>query len=296
MKAIIPVAGIGKRLRPHTFVTPKVLLNVGGKPMLSHIIDKAIDAGIDDIAFIIGYKGALIREFVTSHYRIGCRFYQQENTLGLAHAISLAAEYLVDEPVFIILGDTIFDVDLAPVFAEEFSSLGVKEVDDPRRFGTAELDETGYITRLVEKPQHPKSNLILVGQITDAFQIMLDRGEKIRTFPVEGWYDCGKRETILSTNRFLLSQSNREYTIDGTLIRQPVFIDETADVKNSIIGPNATVSKGAVIHNAIIVNTLVGEESTVTDISIRDSIIGNRAQVSGSSRSMNISDYSEIEV
>jgi len=292
--------------------------------MLSHIIDKAIDAGIDDIAFIIGYKGALIREFVTSHYRIGCRFYQQENTLGLAHAISLAAEYLVDEPVFIILGDTIFDVDLAPVFAGEFSSLGVKEVDDPRRFGTAELDETGYITRLVEKPQHPKSNLILVGlyyirngtllkqcidelirlnkktkgefQITDAFQIMLDRGEKIRTFPVEGWYDCGKRETILSTNRFLLSQSNREYTIDGTLIRQPVFIDETADVKNSIIGPNATVSKGAVIHNAIIVNTLVGEESTVTDISIRDSIIGNRAQVSGSSRSMNISDYSEIEV
>lgn len=323
MKAIIPVAGMGKRLRPHTFITPKVLVNVGGKPMISHIVEKAISSGVDDIAFIIGYKGEMIREYLTAKYDIKLSFYNQEEMLGLAHAVRLADEYLADEPVFIVLGDTIFDVELDPVFKSEYSCLGVKEVEDPRRFGIAELDSEGFITRVEEKPQFPKSNLTLVGlyyftegtvlksaidellrlniktkdefQITDAFQILIERGGKLKTFNVDGWYDCGKQETVLSTNRHLLSQMDNKYDIGNSVINPPVSIDESASIENSIIGPYATISKGAKIQNSIIVNSIAGEDSEISDASVKDSIIGNNAIVKGTMKSLNISDYSEID-
>ncbi len=324
MKAIIPVAGVGTRLRPHTYVLPKVLMNVGGKPILSHIIDKAADSGITDIAFIIGYKGEQIKKFVESNYSLKCSFFVQEEMLGLAYAVSLADGYLNDEPVFIILGDTIFDVDITSMFNGEFSSLGVKEVNDPRRFGTVELGENGFITKLVEKPKNPLSKLALTGlyylkngkilkncidellndnkktegefQITDAIQIMVDKGEKIKPFTVEGWYDCGKPETILATNRYLLSNNKREYSFEGSLIKNPVFIDPTATIVNSIIGPNTTLAKGVKIVNSILVNSIIGEESQVADINLRDSIIGSRAYVEGAFKSLNISDYSDINL
>ncbi|MCH7782820.1 NTP transferase domain-containing protein, partial [candidate division KSB1 bacterium] len=206
MKAIIPVAGAGTRLRPHSLIIPKVLINVGGKPILSHIIDKALDSGIDDIAFIIGYRGKQVKEFVESNYSFNHTFIEQKEILGLAHAIGLAGEFLKNEPVFIMLGDTVFEADINVVFSGEYSSIGVKKVEDPRRFGTAELDSGGFITRLVEKPQNPVTNLALVGlyylkngkllhdaineligknlktkgeyQITDALQLLIDNGEK----------------------------------------------------------------------------------------------------------------------
>jgi len=324
MKAIIPVAGAGTRLRPHTYVLPKVLINVGGKPILSHIIEKAIESGIDNIAFIIGYKGELIRTFVKNNYSIDFTFYNQEHMLGLAHAVGLAEDYLINEPVFIILGDTIFDVDLESVFQSGYSTLGVKEVKDPRRFGTAETDASGFITKLIEKPDKALSNLALVGlyyiqngvvlkecikevidsnkltrgefQITDALQFMIERGEKIKTFKVDGWYDCGKPETILSTNQYLLSKSSKKFHVKGSLIRPPVYIDSSAKIDNSIIGPHTTIAKGAIITNSILINSIIGEESQVADINLEDSIIGSRAIISGSFKSLNISDYSDISL
>ncbi|MCH8286515.1 NTP transferase domain-containing protein [candidate division KSB1 bacterium] len=322
MKAIIPVAGAGTRLRPHSLIIPKVLINVGGKPILSHIIDKALDSGIDDIAFIIGYRGKQVKEFVESNYSFNHTFIEQKEILGLAHAIGLAGEFLKNEPVFIMLGDTVFEADINVVFSDEYSSIGVKKVEDPRRFGTAELDSGGFITRLVEKPQNPITNLALVGlyylkngkllhdaineligkdlktkgeyQITDALQLLIDNGEKIKTFMLDGWYDCGNPETILSTNQYLLSRDSKKISVKGSLVREPVFIADSARIENSIIGPHTTIAGDAYVCNSILNNSIIGEGASVVDITLKDSIIGSNANVSGSISSLNISDYSEL--
>lgn len=234
MRAVIPVAGIGTRLKPHTFSTPKVLLNVGGKPILGHILDRLLEEGLTKSTFVIGYLGEMIKEYVQKEYpQIQSDFVIQEEMNGLGHAIYMASPTFGEEDIFVILGDTLFEVDLTSVFKSRHSSLGVKEVEDPRRFGVAVLKD-GFIKKLIEKPQEPVSNLALVGlyyfsdsgslktalnelvkkdirtkgelQLTDAIQIMIEKGEKITTFPVEGWYDCGKPETLLSTNQYLLSK------------------------------------------------------------------------------------------
>ena len=220
MRAIIPVAGVGSRLRPHTYMLPKVLLNVAGKPILAHILDKIIGEGITEATFVVGHMSDKIREYVSSAYpKFSAEYVEQEERLGLGHAIYLSRNTIGGEPVLIILGDTIFDVDLKPVLKNGVSSLGVKHVEDPRRFGVAEK-VNGHISRLVEKPENPISNLAIVGlyylknarllvaclnelvdkdirtkgeyQLTDALQMMIDRGEKMTTFDVEGWFDCGK--------------------------------------------------------------------------------------------------------
>ncbi len=322
MKAIIPVAGVGSRLRPHTLAMPKVLLNVGGKPILSHIIDKSLESGIDEFAFIVGYRGNQIKDFIKDNYDLKHDFYDQDEMLGLAYAVGLAQDYLIDEPVVIILGDTVFDVDLVPVFEGEHSSLGVKSVEDPRRFGTAELNKDGFIKHLVEKDPNPKSNLALVGlyylnqgsilksaieelignnhktsgeyQITDAFQIMVNNNHKFTTFDVDGWYDCGKPETILSTNQFLLSRHKQNYQINGSQICPPVYIDKSAILENSIIGPNSTIANNANIQNSILVNCIIGEGAFVKDVKLKDSLIGSHATVTGTFNTLNISDFSEI--
>src|SRR5574341_561345 len=135
MRAIIPVAGVGSRLRPHTYTLPKVLLNVGGKPIIGHILDKIIEDGFDEATIVIGYMGDMIRQYVQSNYSVKVDFVEQEERKGLAHAIHLAKPTGSNQPVLIILGDTIFDVDLKPVIRGEYTAIGVKHVEDPRRFG-----------------------------------------------------------------------------------------------------------------------------------------------------------------
>jgi dTDP-glucose pyrophosphorylase len=209
MKAIIPVAGVGSRLRPHTYTLPKVLLNVAGKPIIGHIIDKIIAEGIKEAVVVVGYLGDMIEDYLTRHYDIHFTFVEQEERLGLGHAIWITRQYVGEDPVLIILGDTIFEVDLSEVLRREHSALGVKAVEDPRRFGVAEVQD-GFITQLVEKPEHPRSNLAVVGlyyikrpallmecldrniqanlrtkgefQLTDALQAMIERGENSQLF------------------------------------------------------------------------------------------------------------------
>ncbi|NTW52960.1 MAG: NTP transferase domain-containing protein [Chlorobiaceae bacterium] len=321
MKAIIPVAGVGSRLRPHTFSQPKVLLNVAGKPIIGHIMDKLIESGIDEAVIIVGYLGEMIEEYLKENYSIKLTFVTQSEQLGLAHAIHMCRPHVTDEePLFIILGDTIFDVDLMPVLGGNVSTLGVKHVDDPRRFGVA-VTEGNKITRLVEKPDQPVSNMAIVGlyflrnagvlfrsidhiiandirtkgefQLTDALQHMIDCGEPFTTFPVQGWYDCGKPETLLSTNEVLLLTNHREKSLPGCIINPPVFIAENAIISNAIIGPNTTIAENAVISNAIIKNSIIGEQAHVADIMLDQSIIGNHASVSGMDNQLNIGDYSE---
>src|SRR5437867_201680 len=162
--AIVPAAGIGTRLRPHTHTQPKVLLHVAGKPILAHILDDLVALGIRHAVLIVGYMGEQVREYVNRHYgNLKVDYVEQEERLGLGHAVSLAEPHADDRPLLIILGDTIFEADLKRVLAAGTSSIGVKAVEDPRRFGIVERDATGRITRLVEKPEHPTSNLAITG-------------------------------------------------------------------------------------------------------------------------------------
>lgn len=322
MRAIIPVAGVGSRLRPHTFTLPKVLLNVGGKPIVGHILDRIIENGFDEATIIVGYLGDMIREYVVKHYSIKIDFVEQEERLGLGHAIYLARHTVSHDPILIILGDTIFDVDLRALVNTDGSILGVRKVDDPRRFGVAEL-ENGFITRLVEKPENPASNLALVGiyyikhpsllmeclrdeikgnvrtrgefQLTDALQMMIERGEKMTIFGIDGWYDCGKPETLLQTNRHLLETRQSATGTPDVVVRPPVFISPRAKVTNSVLGPYTTIAEDAVVENAIIRNSIVSEGAAVANTLLEDSIVGNKAVVRGTYKRINIGDSSELE-
>ena len=323
MRAIIPVAGIGTRLKPHTYSTPKVLLNVGGKPIIAHILDKLLEEGISKATFVIGHLGDMIKEYVEKTYpSMKSSFIEQQTMEGLGHAIYTAIPTFDDEEIFIILGDTIFDVDLKNVFKNKISSLGVKEVEDPKRFGVAVL-KNGYVEKLVEKPQTPVSNLALVGlyyvshkkalinslnelvekdirtkgelQLTDALQIMIEKGEKVTTFPVEGWYDCGKPETLLSTNQFLLNKKSFSKKLNNVVINQPVFIAEDADVVNSVIGPYATIASGCKIKDCIIKNSIIDSNAQVEKALLDNSIIGSNAFIRGAYKRLNSGDSSEVD-
>lgn len=164
MKAIIPVAGAGTKLRPHTYTQPKALIPLAGKTILSIIVDQLRDAGINDFIFIIGYLGEKIRDYVTVNYpELNCHFITQNERYGTGHAIDLTKEIVGGDEVIIVLGDTIAEYDVKEIIASTVSMLGVKKVDDPRNFGVAEIDDNGFISRVVEKPSIPKSNMALVG-------------------------------------------------------------------------------------------------------------------------------------
>lgn len=323
MRAVIPAAGFGTRLKPHTYSLPKVLLNVGGKPILGHIVDKIISENITKATFIIGYMGEKIIEYINKNYKqLDAKFVEQEELLGLGHAIYIAAPTFDDEDILIILGDTIFDVDLKNVLKQKVTSLGVKIVDDPSRFGVA-VCENNRIIKLIEKPQVPVSNLALVGlyyianskllkdcldeiinkdirtrgeyQLTDALQLMLERGETITTFPVDGWYDCGKPETLLSTNQFLLTKNHSTKTFNDVVINQPVFISDSALIKNSVIGPYTTISEDCIITDSIIKNSIISSGAKIDKAMLENSIIGSNAVIKGNFKKLNAGDSSEIE-
>lgn len=323
MRAVIPAAGFGTRLKPHTYSLPKVLLNVGSKPILGHIIDKLLQENISKATFVIGYLGEKIIEYVKKHYpNLQADFIEQKEMLGLGHAIYLTTPTFDDDEIFIILGDTVFDVELQNVFKYKQTSLGVKEVEDPSRFGVA-VCNNGKIVKLIEKPKEIISKLALVGlyyvnnskllhecltelikknirtknefQLTDAFQLMIEKGETITTFPVEGWYDCGKPETLLTTNKYLLNKSGTNRIPDGVVINHPVYISEKANVKNSVIGPFTTIASNCVVTNSIIVNSILSPGANVDKVMLESSIIGSDAVIKGNYNKLNTGDSSEIE-
>jgi glucose-1-phosphate thymidylyltransferase len=323
MRAIIPVAGVGSRLRPHTYAIPKVLLNVAGRPILFHILDTIREKGIREATIIIGHMGEMIREHLLEAYPdFHFDFVEQEERHGLGHAIYLAKHTITNDPILIILGDTIFDVDLTSVLTSETSSLGVKSVENPRRFGIAELVD-GHVSKLIEKPEHPTTNLAIVGlyfiknpqllvsclnelvekdlrtkgeyQLTDALQMMIERGEKMTTFKVDGWYDCGKPETLLSTNRALLEKKSTSRQLTGVVVNEPVYMSPTAKLSNCIIGPFTTIGANAIINESIVRNSIISEDAQVHKALLDNSIVGNGAVVRGGYKRINIGGSSEID-
>lgn len=329
MKAIIPAAGIGTRLRPHTHTMPKVLMQVAGKPIIGHILDALIQLGIDEVTIITGYMGDRVREYLKKKYaKLKVNYVEQEERRGLGHAVYLSAKYhSINEPVLIILGDTIFKADLRNVVGKKETYIGVKEVDDPKRFGIVELIGD-RIVGLVEKPSEPKTNLAIVGiyyiwntkllfealneiitenittkgefQLTDALQVMLRKGEVMRVFTIEEWYDCGKAETLLLTNKDLLSQSKSSVfnkdNMEQTVIVPPVFIDKSVRIKNSVIGPYVSIAEGVNIENSIVRNSIINESAEIKNILLEESIIGDNACVSGNYYRLNVGDSSEFHI
>jgi glucose-1-phosphate thymidylyltransferase len=324
MKVIIPVAGIGKRLRPLTYSTPKALLHVAGKPMLGHILDIVRQLKPKEVVLIVGFLGEQVVRFVKNNYKFKCSFIEQNELKGLGYAINLASPKIKDdEPVLIILGDTIFEADLLPVIGGKYDTLGVKKVADPRRFGIVEM-KGRFVKKLVEKPEKPTSDLAVVGiyyikntclfkeclsqtitdrvmtkgefQLTDALQLMIDRGSKFRTFNVKGWYDCGKPETLLKTNEQLLAKMKQTARISGSSIVPPAFISKSAKIKNCVLGPNISVAEGAVIRDSYIKDSIICSHARVESSILEFSLIGNHARVKKAFGRLNAGDQSEIDL
>lgn len=317
-------------MRAHTTTQPKSLIPVAGKPILGHIVDTLRASGINDFVFIIGYLGDKIEQYITTQYSdCNSTFVIQTLGKGTGHAIWLARHVLEDdEPILIVLGDTIFEADLAKVMAGGVSSLGVKKVEDPRQFGVAELNEDGSIRKLVEKPSIPKSNLALVGlyyvqetkilkecldynieheirtqnefHLTDALQCMMEKGVRIGTFSVENWFDCGKKDIILQTNRNLLRRDGLppipEALLKNNIILPPVYIAPNVRIENSIIGPDVSIGENAVILRSMVKNSIIGQHAQLQTAILDNSLIGSDAVVTGPSQSLNIGDGAEMNL
>lgn len=328
MKAIIPVAGAGAKLRPHTYTQPKALIPLAGKTILSFIVDQFREVGIDEFIFVLGYLGDKIQDYIEQTYpNLKTHFVYQNDRQGTAHAIELAKSIVGDDEVFISLGDTICEFDIREVMNSPHSMLGVKKVDDPRDFGVAEIAEDGSIERVVEKPAIPKSNHALVGlykikesailfecfhqlfqnniksngeyNLTDALDCMIHRGVKFHSFKVKHWYDCGKKETLIETNAVLLKKSGG-ITVDPSLYKNsiiipPVSIADNCVIENSIIGPHVTIGNNTTIQSSVVKDSIIGSYTSLDEVVLDNSLIGSDASVKGLSRTLNIGDNTEID-
>ncbi len=293
MKAVIPVAGHGTRLQPFTNHVQKCLLPVAGKPVLSHIIDPLISLGIDEITMITGHLGDQVRQFSSQVSGVRFSFREQRQRMGLGHAVNMALEKR-DEPVLIILGDSIFDLDYNEFISFDENVIGVREVDDPRRFGVIEMVD-GKITRLVEKPEVPPSNLAIAGiyyftsegrlkenidylvendirtrneyQLTDAMQRMLVKGDSFKYYKINQWLDCGLPSTLLSTNKFLLKEVGNRIS--------PLSVVENSDLKF------CHISAGCRVIDSHLENVILLEDTQVENQSLSNCIVSGEDLVFG---------------
>jgi glucose-1-phosphate thymidylyltransferase len=348
MKVVIPMGGLGTRLRPHTWSKPKQLVSVAGKAVLDHVIDifdSLPDRQDFELVNIVGHLGDQIEAHVREHYpHLKAHFVVQENPRGQSHAIWLARDYL-EGPMLMVFADTLIETDLgcltdSPGEAGLASDAGVthdagvasdaiawvKEVPDPRRFGVAQLGSNGWVSRLIEKPQTSENNLAVVGFyyfkdsqallsaieeqmrrglelkgeyfLVDAINIMLERGLKMRTCPVEVWLDAGTPEALLETNRYLLEHgmdnSQESARRQGVVVVPPVFIHPSASIENSIIGPYVSLGAGCRVTHSIIENSILEDEAQANTIILEKSLVGRRASLTRRAGMVNAGDNTEV--
>ncbi|HZJ00702.1 MAG TPA: sugar phosphate nucleotidyltransferase [Gemmatimonadaceae bacterium] len=326
MKVIIPLAGKGTRLRPHTHVTPKPMLRVAGKPVMSYVLDKLRDlGGIEQIVYITGHLKEKVEDFARKSLDVPAVFIEQKVQDGTAGAIALARDY-IDQPVLIIFVDTIFDADLTVINRTDADGIiWTKEVEDYQRFGVVVTDKDGNMTKIVEKPKTPISKAANIGLyyiknwkllyegidhvlaspknqgeyfLTDAFQYMIDKGAKIKVIDVEGWYDAGKIETMLETNQTMLQKGRArrpEGAGDSTIV-DPVYIEDNVTLKGSTVGPNVSIGAGSVIENSKVSHSIVGTNSRIARSTITNSLIGDDTVLEGVAGEVTVGDNSEVRV
>ncbi len=323
MKVVIPLAGKGTRLRPHTHSVPKPLLEVAGKAVLDYVVEDVLERlDVEGLVFITGHLKEQVEAHVRARYTVPSVFVEQAVQDGTAGAVKLAEPY-VDGPVLIIFVDTLFDADLALIskYADADGFIWAKEVEDYQRFGVILTGDDGCMERIVEKPREPISRLANIGLyllrdhrllfegidetlasdphlgeyfLTDALQYMIDRGSRIRVMEVDGWYDCGKPETLLATNRHLLETGRalRPRDPGDTAIVDPVRIGSDVELVGSRIGPNVTVGKGSRILRSVLRDSIIGDDSLVEDSELNDSMIGSHVQVRGAQGKVALGDHS----
>ncbi|MGZ8471536.1 MAG: sugar phosphate nucleotidyltransferase [Gemmatirosa sp.] len=325
MKVIIPLAGKGTRLRPHTHVTPKPMLRIAGKPVMDYVMDDVKRLGdVEQVIYVTGHLKEKVEEHARRDIGLPAVFVEQAVQDGTAGAVNLARPY-VDQPVLIIFVDTIFDADLSIVKDTDADGIiWVKEVEDYQRFGVVVTDAAGNMTKIVEKPTTPISKRANIGlyyiknwkllyeaidhvltqpknkgeyYLTDAFQYMIDHGAKIRVVDVEGWYDAGQVETLLDTNRAMLERgrARRPASLDASAtIVDPVYIEDGAIIRDSTVGPNVSIGAGTTVEGSTLRDTIIGTHSRVTGARLTNSIIGDAVKLEGLSGSVTVGDHSEV--
>jgi len=326
MKVIIPLAGKGTRLRPHTHITPKPMLKIAGKPVIDYVMDDLERLGeVEQVVYITGHLKDKVEEYGRKKFPFDAVFIEQKVQDGTAGAVALAREY-IDQPVFIIFVDTIFDADLSVVKRTDADGIiWVKTVEDYQRFGVVVSDNDGNMTMIVEKPTTPVSKRANIGlyyiknwkllfegidwtlkqpknkgeyYLTDAFQYMIDHGAKIKVIDVEGWYDAGETGTLLETNRTMLEKGRARKPASvpsGVRLVDPVYIEEGVTLSGSTIGPNVSISAGSRVDHSELKNTIVGAGATVTNSTLDGSLICDAAIVDGVRGHINIGDHSTVK-
>jgi glucose-1-phosphate thymidylyltransferase len=328
VKVVIPLAGKGTRLRPHTHVTPKPLLKVGDKPVMSYILDDLRELGVHEAVIITGHLKEKVERYMAEEYPdFNAVYVEQPVQNGTAGAVLLAEPYAQEE-LLIIFVDTLFDADLSVVKTLPPDVAGViwaKEVDDYQRFGVIVTDEDGNMRRIIEKPSEPISRLANIGlyyirdwkllfegihhvmasppgasgeyYLTDAFQYMVDHGARIRTIAIEGWYDAGKPETLLETNLHVLSTSRGRLPAErgpGVTVHEPVHVADGVTLQDAEIGPNVTLSAGTVVRRSRLRDCIVGEKTTIEDCDLHDSLVGSSVTVRGVKGQVDLGDHSVV--
>ncbi len=335
MKVVIPAAGAGKRLFPHTHTKPKPMVYIAGKPIIGHILDRMIELKPEELLIVVGYYKEQLISYIDRYYKdkFKIRYVDQQEILGLGHSVYVTKDLVFGSEILITLGDMIFKsgyLEFYKCHAENgkcSGSIGVREVEEPQKYGIVELEpSSSYIRRFEEKPEKPSSNLGIAGvyfvkdtpllfevldwmmrnkitnrdeyQLTDALQEMIRRGSKFKAFEVSSWYDCGHARSLIETNRVLLEENNpgsvSSYVYDSVII-QPVEIWKNVKIINSVIGPYTSIADDTVIKNSIISNSVIGSRTNISNLNLESSIIGDDANLVGKHNSLNIGDYSSIE-
>ena len=326
MKVIIPLAGKGSRLRPHTHLTPKPMLKVAGKPVMEYILEDLKKLGVvDQVIYITGHLKEKVEEFARKTWDVPSVFIEQKVQDGTAGAVALAKDY-VDAPVLIIFVDTIFDADLSIVKTVDADGIiWVKEVEDYQRFGVVVTDKDSNMTQIVEKPKTPVSKRANIGLyyirnwkllfegiehvlsqpknqgeyfLTDAFQYMIDKGAKIRVVDVEGWYDAGKIETMLDTNRVMLTKGHarKPSDVEGSKINDPVYVEDGVKIRNSTVGPNVSIGAGTTIEDSNVSHAIIGNQAKISKSQLTNSLIGDEVVLVGVKGEVTVGDHSEVRI
>jgi glucose-1-phosphate thymidylyltransferase len=334
MRIIIPMAGMGKRLRPHTLTVPKPLISIAGKPIVEHLVEEIIKTTdgekIEEIAFIIGNFGEEVEtrlKNIASKFGAEGKIYYQHQPLGTAHAINCAAPSLKGK-IIVAFADTLFKTHFK-IDDNVDGSIWVKKIDDPSAFGVVTVDENNIITGFVEKPKDFVSDLAIIGiyyfkegeklaeeldylikndikgngeyQLTDALKFMADKGMKFKAQEVEFWFDCGNKEATVDTNRNILKLKGENYVSDSAKLRNsviisPCYIGDNVEIENSIIGPYATIGKNSKITKSIIENSIIQNDTEIEACQLTGSMIGAHAKIKGKYSDLSLSDYSNVNL
>jgi glucose-1-phosphate thymidylyltransferase len=330
MKVVIPLAGIGSRLRPHTYTQPKALLQVAGKPILGHILDRLLTVGLEDFIFVIGDSGYQIESYISANYpHIKRLFVAQDSLNEAAHAIWTVRKYIENEQeILIVPGDTIFSLKPQEVLWVSNSVAGVQKVDNPTLYNIADLDDDRkFIDKVTVKPKIPMSNLALIGiykinnvplllkavehlvsnalitdgeyYMTDALKIMILEGEQVGVAEANYWYDCGKKDNLLAANAVLLNRPEFQSTdpdkFRTCILIPPVSIGEDCEIENSIIGPDVAIGNNTKIKDAIIKNSIIGSYSQLENSVLDSSLIGDDVVLKLPNLNLNLGDHTEMK-